>query len=260
MFRTEFMKDILNLFVFVNQVQIPNYSFRRNPVKMLFVSIVDSVYFDILITTAILGNLAVMMLPYETQTETVVSMLKSISYIFSYFFVLECVLKIFVYGKLYFKQSWNILDFLVVCETIISMVLEQGGISYGFDSAILRVIRVGRILKLLKKARALNKTFTIFLNCIAGFFFAFVIYFLTIIIYAVVGMSLFSSIKFNGIYNETWNFDNFFNSFGVLFRISNGTGWKEFMRALAIDRASGFECYYSDELSSIDFECISLKR
>ena len=43
---------------------------------------------------------------------------------FAAIFTIEAVIKIIARGKVYFKDYWNIFDFLVVTVTIIGIILQ----------------------------------------------------------------------------------------------------------------------------------------
>ena len=60
---------------------------------------------------------------YPGQSKTSKNFLSSLNNIISYIFILEAVLKIYVYRLSYFKNGWNIIDFIVVCEFIIALSL-----------------------------------------------------------------------------------------------------------------------------------------
>ena len=245
---------MLNVFVLINERPIPNRKNKVNSFKSAVTNIVDSVYFDILTTAVIFGNLGILMIPTQSQSNKVSSSLASLDFIFSVYFIFECSLKIYIYGKFYFFKSWNILDLLVANETFVSLYFKITNQSYSLDTSILRVVRIGRILKLLKRAQTLNKIFSILLKCIPAFLLVFFFYFLTTIVYVVLGMNFFFSIKYNGIYDSSWNFDNFFNGLSLLFRILIGTGWKEFADAFGRQASDSFNCQ-ENEFNDDDFFC-----
>jgi len=51
-------------------------------------------------------------------------LLKYSNYIFSGIFLIECVLKLFVYRQSYFYTTWNKFDFFVVCASIVDVLLD----------------------------------------------------------------------------------------------------------------------------------------
>jgi len=60
----------------------------------------------------------------QYQAKTIEFMLKIISWIF----IIECVVKVIVHGfywgnKTYLKDPWNVLDFIIVIFSILTMIL-----------------------------------------------------------------------------------------------------------------------------------------
>ena len=112
-----------------------------------------------------------MALDHEGAGPSMISFLKITNYIFTSIFLFECMLKLYVYRRPYFKTSWNKFDFFVVASSIIDLALEwslptpdsgqeeEGGseiLSVGPQLArVLRVLRVSRVLRLAGKAEGL---------------------------------------------------------------------------------------------------------
>ena len=89
----------------------------------------------------------------EYQKDTLKTMLNLISIIF----VAECVIKVIVMGfyqgqKTYLKDPWNILDFMIVCFSILTWVLEAS-----IESADISFIRGFRALRALRPLRVVSK-------------------------------------------------------------------------------------------------------
>lgn len=108
-----------------------------------------------------------MALDHEGASPGMINFLKVTNYIFTTIFLLECIIKLYVYRRPYFKTGWNKFDFFVVGSSIIDLGLEfalptpEGGqddggseiLSVGPQLArVLRVLRVSRILRLAGKA------------------------------------------------------------------------------------------------------------
>jgi hypothetical protein len=68
--------------------------------------------------------------------------------------VLEAIIKIVAFGKRYFKDKWNIFDFIVVTGDFLFWIIGQ---VFGFKTAgtasILRTLRIGRVFKLFKSLK-----------------------------------------------------------------------------------------------------------
>ena len=75
------------------------------------------------------------------------------NYFFATVFNIECVLKLIGFGKSYFKDQWNIFDFLVVMGTnfgIIMSVFLQ--IDVSSTASVIRGFRIMRIFRLIRSA------------------------------------------------------------------------------------------------------------
>jgi len=70
-------------------------------------------------------------------------------------FTAEAIIKLIALKSLYFRDSWNIFDFTIVSITFIMLFLRILNITipFGNGATILRALRIGRILRLIKRAR-----------------------------------------------------------------------------------------------------------
>ena len=65
-----------------------------------------------------------MALDHEAASPAVVAFLRWSNYIFTSIFLIECLIKLYVYRWAYFKTGWNKFDFFVVSASIIDLGLE----------------------------------------------------------------------------------------------------------------------------------------
>ena len=65
-----------------------------------------------------------MALDHEGASPGMLDFLKITNYIFTTVFLVECILKLYVYRRPYFKTGWNKFDFFVVASSIIDLALE----------------------------------------------------------------------------------------------------------------------------------------
>jgi len=77
--------------------------------------------------------------------------------IISITFIMECVLKVIVMGfvigeKTYLRDNWNRLDFIIVVFGVISMVIENIGLSVDIE-----FVRAFRALRALRPLRVVSK-------------------------------------------------------------------------------------------------------
>ena len=58
---------------------------------------------------------------------------------------------------MYFRDSWNIFDFTIVVFTLAILLLKIASVNvqFGSGATILRALRIGRIVRLIKQAQKL---------------------------------------------------------------------------------------------------------
>ncbi len=149
-----------------------------------------------------------------------------INYIFLVIFSLEAVLKISCMGTDYFSDSWNFFDFFIVCLTCTTLILQYGNImNIGSGTSILRVFRLGRVFRLINRAKSLRMIFNTFLITLPSLFNIGALLLLVIFIYTILGVELFAYIRLQENLTIDANFQTFFDSFITLLRVSTGEGW-----------------------------------
>ena len=55
-------------------------------------------------------------------------MIEILNYVFMGIFTLEAIIKIIALRKQYFKDSWNIFDFIIVAFTLLILILKVASI------------------------------------------------------------------------------------------------------------------------------------
>jgi len=81
--------------------------------------------------------------------------------VFSAIFTVEAIIKIIALRKIYFKEMWNIFDFIVVIGTwLVQIVLKfDVGIDLSILGTVLRTLRIGRIFRIVKRVQAISIIF-----------------------------------------------------------------------------------------------------
>lgn len=97
-------------------------------------------------------------------------------------FVIELVLKLYVYRWSFFKDSWNVFDFIII---VFSLLPESGVFS------VVRTLRILRTLRLLKKIPKLRMIIDALIASIPSIGWITVLLGLIFYIFAVIGTSLF---------------------------------------------------------------------
>jgi hypothetical protein len=157
-----------------------------------------------------------------------------INYIFAAIFFVEAVLKIFSLRWTYFIDNWNLFDFTCVLATIVGFVLQ---FAFKIEAAgvmnAIRLFRIARLFRLLRFAKGLNQLFNAFLNSIPAMSNVAAILLLFLFLFSVMGLHMFSKMRYSGPHSEHANFREFFRGFLTLFRSMTGEGWNELMHALS---------------------------
>ena len=146
------------------KVQIMTYGFEPQPLlvggiginclRRVCIKISQSVWFDNLIMGCIMLNTIVMALVWFDEPEELPSVIEILNYVFAGIFTLEALIKLIAMKRMYFRDSWNIFDFTIVVFTLVILTLKvlQIDVQFGSGATILRALRIGRILRLIKQA------------------------------------------------------------------------------------------------------------
>ncbi|CAK1595367.1 unnamed protein product [Parnassius mnemosyne] len=173
----------------------------KNPLRKLCYDIVEWKPFEYMILTTIFANCIALAVftPYpSSDTNNTNQILEKVEWVFMVIFTGECVMKIIAYGFLmhpgaYLRNTWNSLDFTIVTIGIISMVLQYIS-KDSFDVKALRAFRVLRPLRLVSGVPSLQIVLNSILKAMIPLFhIAFLVLFV-IIIYAIIGLELFSGV------------------------------------------------------------------
>jgi len=81
--------------------------------------------FDIFIMIVILLNMMTMAIEHYDQPQQLENVLFVINQIFIAIFTLECAMKIIALRQYYFREPWNIFDFVVVISSILGKMTNS---------------------------------------------------------------------------------------------------------------------------------------
>uniref|UniRef100_A0A8C3RI01 Voltage-dependent R-type calcium channel subunit alpha n=1 Tax=Cyanoderma ruficeps TaxID=181631 RepID=A0A8C3RI01_9PASS len=157
--------------------------------------------FEYTIMAMIALNTVVLMMKYYSAPYTYELALKYLNIAFTMVFSLECVLKIIAFGFLnYFRDTWNIFDFITVIGSITEIILTDTKVN--FNMSFLKLFRAARLIKLLRQG-----------------------YTIRILLWTFV-----QSFKLLPCHiNRHNNFRSFLGSLMLLFRSATGEAWQEIM-------------------------------
>jgi hypothetical protein len=163
-----------------------------NEFRDYFIKIAEHWLFDAFIMFCIIANTIVLMIKWYAMSDAVVDAIQLINYVFMAIFTVEAIIKIFAMRRNYFKIGWNIFDFVVVVGTILILIisfLNIGGSSIAIQSTILRSLRIGRVMRILKKAKKLQIIFNTLVEALPSMASLGMLLLLLMFMYAVIGMS-----------------------------------------------------------------------
>ncbi|XP_072130490.1 probable voltage-dependent R-type calcium channel subunit alpha-1E [Mobula birostris] len=196
--------------------------------------------FEYTILTMIALNTVVLMMKHHSPPPGFVSVLKLMNIAFTITFTLECILKIIAFGFLnYFRDSWNVFDFVTVVGSISEIIVTECNLKF-VNLSFLKLFRAARLIKLLRQGYTIRILLWTFVQSFKALPYVCLLIAMLFFIYAIIGMQLFGNIGLDDHtpINRHNNFHTFFNALMLLFRSATGESWQEIMLACL----SGKEC------------------
>ena len=187
------------------------------------------------IITIISLNTITMTFKWVSMTHEEQSLVEYCNFFFTFMFLVEAVIKLLAYHTRYFKDKWNMFDFIILLTSIVFIVMSQTLEFNSFTTAIsqvVRTLRIGRVFKLFRGLKILKVINSTFLNSLSSLINVGSLMFLFIFIYAVIGTNLFAEVKMKSPMHERLNFRTFPNAVVTLIRAATGEGWNDLMDAL----------------------------
>ena len=205
---------------------------NAGPFRLKIFNLVESKKFEIFIISAIMVNVIIMAMRYDDMPDSMAQILYFGNLFFVILFTIEAVLKIYGIGPVrYIQQGWNQFDFTLVVTSYIGLSI---GPSMGSITSLFRIVRTARLFRLIKMSKGLTALFQTLLVALPQVTNVMTLLLLVFFIFAVMGMNLFSSIRFNGGLNEHANFTSFGKSMLMLFRMATGESYNEIMHNLRL--------------------------
>lgn len=189
----------------------------------IFKKIADSKWFQNLIILSILAaGVIVGIETYGDKVKEWMPLLHGLDYFILLLFTVEAVVKIAAEGNKpfnYFKDPWNIFDFLIVVVCWMSIFLPN--INAGFV-AVFRLARILRVLRLVTALPQLKMLVDAMLKSIPSMGYVSILLFLLFYIYGVLGVFMFGE-------NNPVHFQDLQTSLITLFQITTLEGWADIM-------------------------------
>lgn len=126
--------------------------------------------------------------------------LEAINYFFMIVFTIEAILKIIAMKGAYFRDSWNLFDFTVVVLTavILGVKFLGFGSNLAMMSTMLRTLRIGRVFRLVKRAKKLQIIFQTLIDSAPSMGSLGLLLMLLMFMFAIIGMSQFAMVDLDG--------------------------------------------------------------
>ncbi|XP_016103082.1 voltage-dependent R-type calcium channel subunit alpha-1E-like [Sinocyclocheilus grahami] len=187
--------------------------------------------FEYTVLVMIALNTVVLMMKYHSAPAAYDIVLKHLNTAFTVLFSLECILKIFAFGLInYFRDTWNIFDFITVLGSITEIVVDLQSVNT-INMSFLKLFRAARLIKLLRQGYTIRILLWTFVQSFKALPYVCLLIAMLFFIYAIIGMQVFGNIKLNdeSHINQHNNFKTFFGALMLLFRSATGESWQEIM-------------------------------
>uniref|UniRef100_A0A8C2I1U2 Calcium channel, voltage-dependent, R type, alpha 1E subunit b n=1 Tax=Cyprinus carpio TaxID=7962 RepID=A0A8C2I1U2_CYPCA len=187
--------------------------------------------FEYTVLVMIALNTVVLMMKYHSAPAAYDIVLKHLNTAFTVLFSLECILKIFAFGFMnYFRDTWNIFDFITVLGSITEIVVDLQSLNT-INMSFLKLFRAARLIKLLRQGYTIRILLWTFVQSFKALPYVCLLIAMLFFIYAIIGMQVFGNIKLNdeSHINQHTNFKTFFGALMLLFRSATGESWQEIM-------------------------------
>ncbi|KFO19522.1 Voltage-dependent P/Q-type calcium channel subunit alpha-1A [Fukomys damarensis] len=195
--------------------------------------------FEYTIMAMIALNTIVLMMKFYGASGAYEDALRVFNIVFTSLFSLECVLKVTAFGILnYFRDAWNIFDFVTVLGSITDILVTEFGNNF-INLSFLRLFRAARLIKLLRQGYTIRILLWTFVQSFKALPYVCLLIAMLFFIYAIIGMQVFGNIgidvededsdEVEFQITEHNNFRTFFQALMLLFRSATGEAWHNIM-------------------------------
>ncbi|XP_019601654.2 voltage-dependent P/Q-type calcium channel subunit alpha-1A isoform X4 [Rhinolophus sinicus] len=195
--------------------------------------------FEYTIMAMIALNTIVLMMKFYGASLAYENALRVFNIVFTSLFSLECLLKVMAFGILnYFRDAWNIFDFVTVLGSITDILVTEFGNNF-INLSFLRLFRAARLIKLLRQGYTIRILLWTFVQSFKALPYVCLLIAMLFFIYAIIGMQVFGNIGIDVEdedsdedefqITEHNNFRTFFQALMLLFRSATGEAWHNIM-------------------------------
>nr|CAB3265896.1 sodium channel protein 1 brain-like [Phallusia mammillata] len=205
-----------------------------NRVQLQVFHLVTNSRFELGVFVLIVLNMITLSMEHYQMNDIWRDSLRICDITFTSLFALEATLKLIGMRYYYFRDVFNVFDFLVVVVSITGFILENL-IAFIVSPTLLRVVRVFRVfrvLRVVRAARGIRRLILTLMISIPALFNIAVLLSVFMVIFAILGMTMFMHVKLSGALNDQVNFQTFGNALLVLFRLVTSAGWNDVLEPL----------------------------
>uniref|UniRef100_A0A452TFS7 Voltage-dependent P/Q-type calcium channel subunit alpha n=1 Tax=Ursus maritimus TaxID=29073 RepID=A0A452TFS7_URSMA len=185
--------------------------------------------FEYTIMAMIALNTIVLMMKFYGASVAYENALRVFNIVFTSLFSLECLLKVMAFGILnYFRDAWNIFDFVTVLGSITDILVTEFGNNF-INLSFLRLFRAARLIKLLRQGYTIRILLWTFVQSFKALPYVCLLIAMLFFIYAIIGMQVSDSDEDEFQITEHNNFRTFFQALMLLFRSATGEAWHNIM-------------------------------
>jgi voltage-dependent calcium channel L type alpha-1D len=158
---------------------------------------------------AITLNTFIMGLTYFGEEDLYSTIIEYANIFFTVLFALEAAIKITGLGRYYWKEPWNIFDFVVAMGSCFGTIYTMvGGDAVGSTAAMIRGVRVLRLIRLIQTAPSLRQLVNTLLFTLPSLINIGAFLLLVFFMYAAVGVQLFAKVKLGELVTPVANFQS----------------------------------------------------
>eukprot|EP00899_Mesostigma_viride_P026282 jgi/Mesvir1/6839/Mv09018-RA.1 len=212
---------------------VPFYKMYFNRFRTYCLVVCSHRYFTRFFLGVILGNTVLMASEYHGMTDEVVEIFRKINLVFTVLFTAEFAVKIFGLGlRGYFKDPFNIFDFIIVVTGNVEIIIDAGGDGgmKAFRSLrILRTIRVLRVFRVFRYMKSLRKVGQVLASSMTSFLSITALVLLFLLVFSIMGLHIYGGVIHEDLITTDRNFNGIFNSLMLIFQVLTMENWNEIM-------------------------------
>ncbi|KAH8607952.1 putative Ion transport protein Voltage dependent L type calcium channel IQ associated [Trypanosoma vivax] len=224
---------------------------RGDNVSRFLHGIIENPHFETFMASVLLANMLTMSLYYHEISKTSETLLNVAQYLWLLCFAAEVGVRVFTYGKRAFSRMHFCFDVFVLSLSVVQVLCNAAGSSFlGFNVNVLRMLRLGRLLRLVdllpvrNHLRLLHKVLLM-----SGYPLMNVtlVLCLGVFVFSVIGLHLVGPVMpavGNYVDNEFNNYHTFGNSLMMTLRLTTLENWGPMLRASMYqeENCTGSEC------------------